>query len=283
MEKRLALTKDGKMTYCTASEENIGKGRCNHIAHQKNNESAEDFCKRVENSKISEIDKIKNLKTDDKIELIRSENVDNEILDVLVNDKDWFVRRDVARQGYGLDKLVNDENWDVRVAVAEQGYGLDKLVNDKDIDVRVAVAEQGYGLDKLVNDKNSEVRAAVAGKGYGLDKLINDKDEFVRAAVAKYGRNKDLDILINDENYYVIDTVINNDNFKYDKRLANDTGRVEMIKEGCSEKEMDIIRKDPYMSDEIKLALIEKGVDAEKLLKDKNEIVREAAIRKMAK
>lgn len=35
MTKRLALTKDGKITYCTASEENIVKGRCNHIAHQK--------------------------------------------------------------------------------------------------------------------------------------------------------------------------------------------------------------------------------------------------------
>ena len=33
--KRLAITKDGRLTYCTASEENIGKSRCDHIAHQK--------------------------------------------------------------------------------------------------------------------------------------------------------------------------------------------------------------------------------------------------------
>lgn len=33
--KVLALTKDGKLTYCTASEENRGKGHCNHLNHQK--------------------------------------------------------------------------------------------------------------------------------------------------------------------------------------------------------------------------------------------------------
>lgn len=32
-DKRLVLTQDGIMTYCTASEENIGKGRCNHVLH----------------------------------------------------------------------------------------------------------------------------------------------------------------------------------------------------------------------------------------------------------
>lgn len=47
MNKRLALTKDGRLTYCTASEENIGKGRCNHISHQKPGESQDDFLNRI--------------------------------------------------------------------------------------------------------------------------------------------------------------------------------------------------------------------------------------------
>lgn len=46
-EKRLALTKDGQLTYCTSSEENIGKGRCNHIVHQNIGESNEDFLNRT--------------------------------------------------------------------------------------------------------------------------------------------------------------------------------------------------------------------------------------------
>ena len=46
--KRLALTVNGDMTYCTASEENIGKGRCNHVLHQIDGETAEAFVKRAE-------------------------------------------------------------------------------------------------------------------------------------------------------------------------------------------------------------------------------------------
>lgn len=46
MQKRLAVTKDGRLTYCTATEENIGKGRCNHVTHQKQGESQEDFLNR---------------------------------------------------------------------------------------------------------------------------------------------------------------------------------------------------------------------------------------------
>lgn len=45
--KRLALTKDGKLTYCTSDTENIGKGRCNHVAHQLPTESKEDFINRL--------------------------------------------------------------------------------------------------------------------------------------------------------------------------------------------------------------------------------------------
>lgn len=50
--KRLAVTTDGKLTYCTASEENIGKGRCNHVYHQNDGESQEDFMKRSNEERI---------------------------------------------------------------------------------------------------------------------------------------------------------------------------------------------------------------------------------------
>ena len=120
-----------------------------------------------------------------------------EILDKLVNDEDWYVRRAVAKQGYGLDILINDEDWRVREVVAKQGYGLDILINDPDPDVRLAVAKQGYGLDKLINDEYWLVRRVIAEQGYGLDKLINDENWRVRLAVAKQGYG--LDKLINDE------------------------------------------------------------------------------------
>ena len=142
-----------------------------------------------------------------KIKLVREINKEEikkyieDNLEELVNDRDWDVRREVARQGYGLDILVNDKDCDVRLEVAKHGYCLDKLVNDEDCDVRLEVARQGYGLDILVNDWHCYVREEVAKQGYGLDILINDKDWKVRMEVARQGYC--LDILINDEDWNV--------------------------------------------------------------------------------
>ena len=46
-KKRLALTRDGIVTYCTASDEFVGKGRCNHIMHGDVNDP-KGFAKLVE-------------------------------------------------------------------------------------------------------------------------------------------------------------------------------------------------------------------------------------------
>ena len=122
-------------------------------------------------------------------------------LEELVNDENWYVRGEVAKQGYRLDKLVNDEHWYARGEVAKQRYGLDKLVNDKYWYVRKEVAKQGYGLDKLINDEHGFVRQEVAKQGYGLDVLVNDKDWNVRCEVAKQGYG--LDVLVNDKHEFV--------------------------------------------------------------------------------
>lgn len=58
MNRVLALTKDGKITYCTAPEEMRGKGRCNHIAHQTSEQSVEDFISSIENSVKTENNEI---------------------------------------------------------------------------------------------------------------------------------------------------------------------------------------------------------------------------------
>ena len=54
MERVLALTVDGKITFCSAPEEKRGMGRCNHIAHQKPNQSPEDFIASIENNIVVE-------------------------------------------------------------------------------------------------------------------------------------------------------------------------------------------------------------------------------------
>ena len=51
----LALTTDGRVTYCVAPPEMRGKGRCNHVAHQEEGQSPEDFINSI-NSKIASED-----------------------------------------------------------------------------------------------------------------------------------------------------------------------------------------------------------------------------------
>ena len=96
-------------------------------------------------------------------------------IEELVNDEDWFVRLEVAKQGYGLDKLVNDEDWYVRCEIVKQGYGLDKLVNDEDWRVRREVARQGYGLIRLSFDKDKLIKNEARNKLYVTikEKLIS--------------------------------------------------------------------------------------------------------------
>lgn len=113
----------------------------------------------------------------------------NAELDKMVNSDNWEIRREAARQQYGLDKLINDVNHWVRVAVAEQKYGLDILVSDSSDWVREAVARQGYGLHILVDDIDLWVRNTVAKQGYGLDKLIMDDYMSVCQTVIRYIRN----------------------------------------------------------------------------------------------
>ncbi|MDE1905111.1 MAG: HEAT repeat domain-containing protein [Rhodospirillales bacterium] len=67
-----------------------------------------------------------------------------------------------------LDDLVNDPNWWVRKQVVSHGnlQHLDKLVNDSHEWVRLQVAKQGQmkHLDKLVNDPHWEVRNLAKNK-----------------------------------------------------------------------------------------------------------------------
>ena len=73
-------------------------------------------------------------------------NYEDEDWSTLVKDEDYFVRVEVAKQGYGLDILVRDKDYSVRWEVARHSYGLDVLVNDKIYYVRIEAARQ---LDRL--------------------------------------------------------------------------------------------------------------------------------------
>lgn len=79
MEKTLSLTIDGRITYCSSPKELRGTGRCNHVAHQENDESQFDFIKRIstkikddENKTVAE-----ELEITSKEEVYSVKNMDN--------------------------------------------------------------------------------------------------------------------------------------------------------------------------------------------------------------
>ena len=55
----MALTTDGQLTYCTASDENIGRGRCNHVTHQRLGETQQQFVNRISIIDAESISKVK--------------------------------------------------------------------------------------------------------------------------------------------------------------------------------------------------------------------------------
>ena len=107
------------MTYCTASEENIGRGRCNHIAHQKNVENISEFLSRA-NQTIKETEP----KFADGSVLPEKKRYGSDPeMDKLVDCEVWWDCRKAVEQGYGLDKLINDKEWEVRKTVADKARG----------------------------------------------------------------------------------------------------------------------------------------------------------------
>ena len=109
--------------------------------------------------------------------------------------REYFVPEDVKQETikmYNSDvehDLINDDDWKVRLEVAKQGQSLDELVYDEDFYVRKEVAKQGYGLDILMSDKASAVREQVAKQGYGLDILMHDKEFIVRHAAKRKAKH----------------------------------------------------------------------------------------------
>lgn len=81
-KKVLAITKEGKLTYCTADPDKRGIGRCNHVAHKEEDEEVSDFIEKhskkgkiipykmsiLEQSKLMEIRNRTDLANEDCIE-----------------------------------------------------------------------------------------------------------------------------------------------------------------------------------------------------------------------
>lgn len=75
-------------------------------------------------------------------ELISNPKTRDDVLELLKDDPDEFIRSAIAARGYALEQYINDPCALVRSEVACCGYGLDVLANDPSSLVRDAVARQ---------------------------------------------------------------------------------------------------------------------------------------------
>ena len=162
------------------------------------------------------VDDIEFLKKYGKLNLLESNSTSPEMIDELVEDRDWHVRYGVARNPNTpvevIMKLAEDEDANVRYGVARNPNTpvevIMKLTEDEDVNVRYGVAD------------NPRISAEV------LRKLADDEDEWVRQEVAKNPRTpvEVLIILAEDEDEYVREKVAKNPNTPIDilKKLAED-------------------------------------------------------------
>lgn len=92
-ERRLALNNKGDMTYCSSSNENIGRGRCNHVIHQRDGENAMEFIARVNeySEKESDIDVFVEMTGVDISESNRNWLVENMSLNALKTEDNIFM------------------------------------------------------------------------------------------------------------------------------------------------------------------------------------------------
>ena len=126
MAKRLALTVDGNITYCTSSDDNMGKGRCNHIAHQKDGQSIEDFVNSVEEE--MKLSTFKSLKLKELKEMYKNK----QDIDLLRKTENEHLLRFLIKQGEtDFKELTKSENPKIRILLAENGLQLEDLKDDE--------------------------------------------------------------------------------------------------------------------------------------------------------
>lgn len=157
MSRVKALNRNGEVTWCTAKTP--GSGNCNHVLHQIDGMTENEFQKRVDEY---------------------SETMTKKLYSDYGSG-----RLECAEAGYGLDILANDKSPAVRAAVARHGDQLDKLSDDPDEFVRAIVAMHGKHLDKLIKDTSPLVRKAVAKQDYGLEILKDDPSSLVMDCALK--------------------------------------------------------------------------------------------------
>ena len=148
IKKVLALTVDGQLTFCSATPENRGKGRCNHVGHQEDGQTPAEFLESVKNCvKVEEA-------ADETLTIL--EQMDKTLLDPRSTTKRLGLRTD-------LDKEIQDQSESIEHLVSKyanvENPKWSKLVEDIGIngvfDIGVP-GEEGYRAAKLLDVEEIE-------------------------------------------------------------------------------------------------------------------------------
>lgn len=179
--KILAVTEDGRMTYCTCSPDQRGKGRCNHVVHKNEDETGEDFCNRVEflfsNPIIMDSldDKFEKSKNSIDGALLKFE--ENGIFYKFDSEYDLFSQRNALSEE--MSCLVESEIVDFDYC----DYKIESIKDKKSGDILVCCSSNNFLEDKQIFSS--------------INKVLNMNDNFLKDYIdnCEY-RQKQLDIIV---------------------------------------------------------------------------------------
>ena len=153
-KKVLALTEDGRLTYCTAPEDKRGKGRCNHVSHQKEGQSVQNFIEEIKDSQDSTLNDI--------------------------NKEDLEA---VKKSGWALRHVKNQTPEICMEAVKQNGWAL-KFVQDQTPEICMAAVKQNGLALKYVKNQSPEIcMAAVKQNGQALEYIQDQTPEIIQTAL----------------------------------------------------------------------------------------------------
>lgn len=111
----LALTVDGEPTMCYASEENRGKGRCNHVGHARPGETVQDFFNRVASDEKKDKSESKRRKQEMEIRESKEINDGKNQAKMIEEEQDKIIAENVKEfedalssiEREGIDKVID--------------------------------------------------------------------------------------------------------------------------------------------------------------------------------
>ena len=303
--KRLAMTIDGRLTYCSASDTNIGKGRCNHLNHAKDGESQIDFLNR--SARIMNILESSSLSHEDFKYL--NDEIHNIPEKLIVESKNPSIRLLAAKNSIGLSKLVNDEDRDVKYYAEindKENKKLKRTFNkykkmtskleneseekfndrvskmselletnytrydsiepiDKDSEEFLESQYKNFNPEAYIKSKNYYAKIIAAKNGDGHDILSKDPKIGVRVAVAEAGYYFPWDIC--DE---VVEASVKNKKH-LDKFVDSKYDRVRKLvaKEGYGLDKL--VDDDSWL---VRMEVAKQGYGLDKLVKDRSDDIR---------